>query len=228
MKAEEYFGDWIRFIDTDELRRVVTWINKTDSSTLCPSPKNIFKAFRVCPYKDCKVIFLGQDPYPQRGVATGILFGNSSDTPEELLSPSLKIVKEAAINYEIPHNLVEFDNTLESWARQGILMINTAFTCEVGRTGSHFEIWKPFVSRLIHNISNSDGGIIYVLFGSQAQLFKKDIVNSLQVIEVYHPAYFSRKGTRMPSKVFTDINQALKEQYNYQIEFYKETEYGTC
>lgn len=228
MKAEEYFGDWIRFIDTDELRRVVTWINKTDSSTLCPSPKNIFKAFRVCPYKDCKVIFLGQDPYPQRGVATGILFGNSSDTPEELLSPSLKIVKEAAINYEIPHNLVEFDNTLESWARQGILMINTAFTCEVGRTGSHFEIWKPFVSRLIHNISNSDGGIIYVLFGSQAQLFKKDIVNSLQVIEVYHPAYFSRKGIKMPSKVFTDINQALKEQYNYQIEFYKETEYGTC
>lgn len=228
MKAEEYFGDWIRFIDTDELRRVVTWINKTDSSTLCPSPKNIFKAFRVCPYKDCKVIFLGQDPYPQRGVATGILFGNSSDTPEELLSPSLKIVKEAAINYEIPHNLIEFDNTLESWARQGILMINTAFTCEVGRTGSHFEIWKPFVSKLIHNISNNDGGIIYVLFGSQAQLFKKDIVNSLQVIEVYHPAYFSRRGTRMPSKVFADINQALKKQYNYQIEFYKETEYGTC
>ena len=224
MKAEEYFGDWIRFIDTDELRRVVTWINKTDSSTLCPSPKNIFKAFRVCPYKDCKVIFLGQDPYPQRGVATGILFGNSSDTPEELLSPSLKIVKEAAINYEIPHNLIEFDNTLESWARQGILMINTAFTCEVGRTGSHFEIWKPFVSKLIHNISNNDGGIIYVLFGSQAQLFKKDIVNSLQVVEVYHPAYFSRKGTRMPSKVFTDINQVLKKQYNYQIEFYKEAE----
>lgn len=228
MKAEEYFGDWSRFIDTDELRRVVTWINKTDSSTLCPSPKNIFKAFRVCPYKDCKVIFLGQDPYPQRGVATGILFGNSSDTPEELLSPSLKIVKEAAINYEIPHNLIEFDNTLESWARQGILMINTAFTCEVGRTGSHFEIWKPFVSKLIHNISNNDGGIIYVLFGSQAQLFKKDIVNSLQVIEVYHPAYFSRKGTRMPSKVFTDVNQVLKKQYNYQIEFYKEAEYETC
>ena len=228
MNAAEYFGDWLEVIDKQELRKVVTWINKSNSANLCPSPKNVFKAFRACSFKDCKVVFLGQDPYPQRGVATGILFGNSSDTPEELLSPSLKIVKEAAINYEIPHNLVEFDNTLESWARQGILMINTAFTCEVGRTGSHFEIWKPFVSRLIHNISNSDGGIIYVLFGSQAQLFKKDIVNSLQVIEVYHPAYFSRKGIKMPSKVFTDINQALKEQYNYRIEFYKETEYGTC
>lgn len=120
MKAEEYFGDWI---DKQELRKVVTWINKTNSATLCPSPKNIFRAFRACPYEDCKVVFLGQDPYPQKGVATGILFGNSEDTPEDRLSPSLQVVKEAAINYKIPHNRIEFDNTLESWAKQGILML---------------------------------------------------------------------------------------------------------
>lgn len=58
--------------------------------------------------------------------------------------------------------------------------------------------------------------------------FKNDIVNSLKTIEVYHPAYYARTGKKMPSSVFTDINQALKQQYNYQIEFYKETEYGTC
>lgn len=228
MKAEEYFGDWIDVIDKEELRRVVTWVNKINSANLCPSPKNIFKAFRACSFKDCKVVFLGQDPYPQRGVATGILFGNSEDTSEEYLSPSLKVVKEAAINYEIPHNLIEFDNTLESWAEQGILMINTALTCEVRRVGAHFDIWKPFVSKLIHNMSYKDGGMIYVLFGSQAGLFKNDIVNSLKTIEVYHPAYYARTGKKMPSSVFTDINQALKQQYNYQIEFYKETEYGTC
>lgn len=228
MKAEEYFGDWIDVIDKQELRKVVTWINKTNSATLCPSPKNIFRAFRACPYEDCKVVFLGQDPYPQKEVATGILFGNSEDTPEDRLSPSLQVVKEAAINYEIPHNRIEFDNTLESWAKQGILMINTALTCEVGRVGSHFELWKPFVSKLIHNLSYKNNGIVYVLFGSQAQLFKSDIANSLKTIEVYHPAYFSRKGTKMPSSVFTDINEVLKKQYNYQIEFYKETEYGIC
>lgn len=228
MKADEYFGDWINFIDTKELRKVVTWINKVNPSILCPAPKNIFRAFRACPYKDCEVVFLGQDPYPQKGVATGILFGNSIDTPENELSPSLQIVKEAAINYEIPHNLIEFDNTLESWANQGILMINSAFTCEVGRVGSHYDIWKPFVSKLIHNVSSRDNGIIYVLFGSQAQSFKSDIVSSLKTIEVYHPAYFARKGKKMPSSVFTDINQELKKQYNYQIEFYKETKYGIC
>lgn len=189
MTANEYFGDWIDVIDKEELRKVVTWVNKVNSADLCPSPKNIFRAFRAC---------------------------------------SFKVVKEAAINYEIPHNLIEFDNTLESWAEQGILMINTALTCEVGRVGAHFDIWKPFVSKLIHNMSYKDGGMIYVLFGSQAGLFKNDIVNSLKTIEVYHPAYYARTGKKMPSSVFTDINQALKQQYNYQIEFYKETEYGTC
>lgn len=109
MKAEEYFGDWI---DKQELRKVVTWINKTNSATLCPL---------------------------------------------------LQIVKEAAINYEIPHNRIEFDNTLESWAKQGILMINTALTCEVGRVGSHFELWKPFVSKLIHNLSYKNNGIVLSL-----------------------------------------------------------------
>lgn len=228
MKAEEYFGDWIDVIDKEELRKVVTWVNKVNSADLCPSPKNIFRAFRACSFKDCKVVFLGQDPYPQRGVATGILFGNSEDTQEDYLSPSLKIVKEAAINYEIPHNLIEFDNTLESWAKQGILMINTAFTCEVGRVGSHYDIWRPFTAKLIHNLSTRDGGIIYVLFGNQASSFKKYIVNSPKIIEVYHPAYFARQNKKMPYSVFTELNQELYRLYGYKIDFYKETEYGTC
>ena len=101
MTANEYFGDWIDVIDKEELRKVVTWVNKVNSADLCPSPKNIFRAFRACSFKDCKVVFLGQDPYPQRGVATGILFGNSEDTQEDYLSPSLKIVKEAAINFAV-------------------------------------------------------------------------------------------------------------------------------
>lgn len=228
MTAKEYFGDWAEVVDMKELYRVVSWIGKLDKTTLCPSPKNIFKAFQLCSLKDCKVVFLGQDPFPQKGVATGILFGNSKDTPEDKLSPSLQIVKEAAINYEIPHNRIEFDNTLESWAKQGILMINTAFTCEVNRVGSHFSIWEPFTSKLLYNLSNKDGSLIYVLFGNQASSFKKYIVNSAKIIEVYHPAYFARQNKKMPYSVFTEINKELKKLYGQQIEFYKETEYGIC
>lgn len=85
MKASEYFGDWMDVIDTVELRKILSWISIIDKTTLCPSSPNIFKAFRACPLKDCKVVFLGQDPYPQQGVATGILFGNSKDTPDHKL-----------------------------------------------------------------------------------------------------------------------------------------------
>lgn len=125
------------------------------------SKKNIFRAFQLCPLKDCRVIMLGQDPYPQKGVATGVLFGNSKETPEELLSPSLQIIKECAINYEIPHGPIEFDNTLETWAKQGILMINTALTCEVNAIGSHVARWYPFMSKLIRNISSYDNGLCF-------------------------------------------------------------------
>lgn len=228
MTAKEYFGDWIKILDMQELHRVISWIGKLDKTTLCPAPQNIFRAFQLCSYKNCKVVMLGQDPYPQKGVATGILFGNSKDTQEECLSPSLKVVKEASIDYTIPHNVIEFDNTLESWAKQGILMINTAFTCEVGRVGSHFDIWKSFTAKLIHNLSLNNNGIVYTLFGNQALSFKKYIVDSAKIIGTYHPAYFARQDKKMSPNVFTEINQELQKLYGQKIEFYKETEYGTC
>lgn len=228
MTAEEYFGDWIKVIDKNELAVVMRWLKTVNPNNLCPQPQNIFKAFRTCPYNDCKVVFLGQDPYPQAGIATGILFGNSVDTPEEYLSPSLKVVKEAAIDYTIPHNIIEFDNTLESWARQGILMINTALTCNVNQVGSHYMIWKPFISKFLHNMSSMNSGIIYVLFGSQAASFKDDIVGQQHIIMEYHPAYYARRGTKLSPLLFKEINKILKGTYNQEIEFYKELDYGNC
>ena len=222
MTAEEYFGDWIKVIDKDKLMKVIRWIQTLDDSNICPSKKNIFKAFKLCPYKELRVICLGMDPYPQPGVATGILFGNSPDTLEDRLSPSLQVVKECAINYEIPHGLIEFDKTLESWAKQGILMINSAFTCEVNKVGSHVREWRPFVAKLIENISSRDNGLVFVLFGNQAQSFKPYIKGFQKIIEVQHPAYFARNNEIMPYSIFTDVNKFLKAQYNEQIEFYKE------
>lgn len=222
MTAEEYFKDWMKVIDKNELIKVMRWIQTLDDFNICPSKKNIFKAFKLCPYEELRVICLGLDPYPQPGVAQGILFGNSKDTPEKLLSPSLKVIKECVINYELPHGPIKFDNTLESWAKQGMLLINSAFTCEVNRVGSHTNIWRPFTSKLIENISSRNNGLVFVLFGSQAQSFKPFIKGSQKIIEVQHPAYFARRNETMPYNTFTEINEFLKAQYNEQIEFYKE------
>lgn len=222
MTAEEYFGDWMKVIDKDKLMKVTRWIQTLDDSNICPSKKNIFRAFQLCPYSKLRVICLGMDPYPQPGVAQGILFGNSKDTPEELLSPSLQVIKECVINYEIPHGPIEFDNTLESWAEQGVLLINSAFTCKVNEVGSHLNIWRPFTAKLIENISSRDNGLVFVLFGNQAQSFKPYIKGYQKVIEVQHPAYFARRNEIMPYSTFIEINKFLKELYNEHINFYKE------
>lgn len=222
MSAEEYFGDWIKVIDKKELYRIMLWLKTIDPSCLCPALPNIFKAFRICPFNKLRVVCLGMDPYPQPGVAQGILFGNSKDTPENLLSPSLQVVKECVINYEIPHGTVEFDQTLESWAKQGVLLINSAFTCRVNEIGSHLSIWRPFTSKLIENISSYNNGLVFVLFGGQAQSFRSCMKGHHKIIEVPHPAYFARRNEMMPYSTFTEINKFLKAQYNEQIEFYKE------
>ena len=100
----EYFGKWLRVIDIDSMYKALSSLDKSQIEFLCPKYPDIFRAFKLCPYEDLKVVMIGQDPYPQKGVATGILFGNRKETTEEDLSPSLQIIKEAAIDYEIPHS----------------------------------------------------------------------------------------------------------------------------
>lgn len=220
MELSEYFGDWLTVIDVNELNKVVAKLNTVyQVKPVVPDYKDIFKAFTLCSRHDCKIVFLGQDPYPQKGVATGVLFGNKEETTE--LSPSLEIVKEAAINYEIPHPPLKFDVTLESWARQGILMLNSALTCEMNKVGSHVMLWRPFMSKLLQNLSNRETGLVYVLFGEQAQTFEPYInkkVNS--IIKVHHPAYYARTHTKMPYWVFTELNKLMRDTYGIPIKWY--------
>lgn len=220
MTLEEYFGDWIKVIDRKELNNIVLKLQRMKNYT--PNMNSVFKAFELCRYNDMKVIFLGYDPYPQKGVATGILFGNSKETKEEDLSPSLKIVRDAAIDLHVSHNSIIFDQTLESWAKQGILMINSALTVEINKVGSHTMLWRPFISKLLRNISSINTGIIYVLFGRQAQTFKPYIGKLNDIIEIEHPAYFARTNKEMPSEVFYKVNELLKNKYGSTIQYYQE------
>ena len=224
MTLDEYFGDWMKVIDRTELNNAMSKVSmEYMRKPVCPNQPDVFRAFELCPLKDLKVVMLGCDPYPQKGVATGILFGNRSDTDEEDLSPSLKVVKEAAINFEVPHYCVTFDNTLESWARQGILMINSALTVEMNRVGSHVMIWRPFIAKLLKNLSDYNTAVVYVLFGRQAQTFKPYINSRFNhIIEVEHPAYFARNNARMPHQLFIDISNKVKDIYGVPIEWYQE------
>ena len=223
MTIDEYFGDWMKVLDRKETVKIMNWLKTTDSSTLCPSIKNVFKAFKLCSYNECKVIFIGQDPFPQKGIAQGILFGNSSNTPEDQLSPSLKVVKESVINFDIPHNLITFDPTLESWAKQGILMLNSALTTEVGKVGIHTLKWRPFIGSFLKNMSEKNPGIIYVFFGSQAKSLNTYINNNNNYkLFIEHPAYYARLNKKMPSDIWYTVQKLVYNIYGTLIKWYKE------
>ena len=224
MTLDEYFGDWMKVIDRTELNNVMAKVGQEyRRKPICPAQSDVFRAFELCPFKDLKVVMLGQDPYPQKGVATGILFGNRREVDEDNLSPSLNIVKEAAINFEVPHYCITFDNSLESWSKQGILMLNSALTVEMNKVGSHVMLWRPFIAKLLKNLSEYDTAIVYVLFGRQAQTFKPYINSRFNhIIEIEHPAYFARSGTKMPHQLFTDISNKVKGIYGVPIKWYEE------
>lgn len=224
MTLSEYFGEWLKVIDQKELYNVVEMVNSLYAERIImPAYEDIFKAFAICPYNELKAVFIGQDPYPQNNVATGILFGNKEGTVD--LSPSLEVIKEACIDYTIPHNQIVFDVTLESWARQGILMLNAALTVELNTPTSHTMLWRPFVSKLLKNLTIHESGIVYVLFGNLAQTFRPYINGDYNdVIETKHPAYYARNKESMPSETFVTINNLIEGKYGKPIEWFKEVE----
>jgi uracil-DNA glycosylase len=139
-----------------------------------PASRDVFRAFNVCPLDDLKVVILGQDPYHD-GSATGLAFCNKGKV---IPSPSLKNIlsevknqiylsdgkhrdegalsdmyfqQQAVYNDPSPHYL----NDLTRWARQGILLLNTALTVEAGHPLSHTHFWQDFTTEVITLISSS-------------------------------------------------------------------------
>ena len=212
---------WQQVINKNSLNKALAAVKPLYvTKSIMPEYKNIFRAFTLCDYNNLKVVMLSQDPYPQKGVATGIAFGC-----EKEVQPSLEILKNAAINLYIPHNLITFDNTLESWCKQGVLMLNSSLTIEVGKPLSHTDIWIKFTTELIKNINLNKQNLAYVFMGSFANEYAKlvDEKNNL-IIKVKHPAYYARTNEDMPD-FFTEINKYLDSCGIDKIEWYKEDKF---
>jgi uracil DNA glycosylase len=156
-------------------------------------------------------------------IATGIAFANTSDTQEKDYSPSLEVLRESVINYTVPHRTVNFDPSLEKWEAQGVLLLNSALSCEVGRVGSHTLLWRPFIKSLLTNLSKYHTGIVYVLMGTVAQSFEPYINKQFNhVIRIRHPSWYARQRQRMPSDIWEEINSILICLNGSGIEWYKE------
>ena len=196
---ETQVGDWYPLLkpllDTEDFKKIRQTIVQCRSHgfKVLPDTSKTFRAFNMCQYKDVKVVILGQDPYHD-GSATGLAFANDPDSYNST-SPSLRNII-TAVEKDFGTLSMDFDISLESWAEQGVLLLNTALTVLKGNAGSHTGVWRPFTQQFLEALSSSKENLIFVLWGKKAQDYEKFIKGDHTILKAAHPAAESYSGGR--------------------------------
>ncbi|WP_225986151.1 uracil-DNA glycosylase [Psychrobacillus glaciei] len=184
--------------------------------TIYPVRTEIGSAFRVTPFNEVKVVILGQDPYHGEGQAHGMSF---SVKPGVAIPPSLRnMFKELSDDMRCP---IPTSGYLESWAKQGVLLLNTVLTVRAGDANSHKGMgWETYTDTIIKKLSEREKPLIFVLWGKPAQAKKKLIDTRKHVIlEAPHPSPLSAYRGFLGSKPYSKINAQLQEWGEPPIDF---------
>ena len=208
---------WIKIMTSKtmlpHLSKVLGQVSKSRNVT--PPLVDIFNMLRYTPYGKVKVIIVGQDPYPTQGHAHGLSFSSLSDKIPQSLNNIYKCLLK---NKLIDSKPVTSD--LTSWAQQGILLLNTALTTEIGKPNAHKNMWKDVTDELIRVISNDNDcwagdSVIFMLWGNAARA-KRNLINDDCVIyEWIHPSPLAQRVPDHKKFIscphFSDTNMVLTE-----------------
>jgi len=181
-----------------------------------PHPRDMFRAFDLCPFETVKVVILGQDPYHGPGQANGLCFAVNDGVT---LPPSLRnIFKEieSDLGYKI-----EKTGDLERWAKQGVLLLNATLTVRAHEAGSHQgKGWEEFTDATIKTLSQEREGLVFMLWGKYAKEKGKDIDWAKHlVLEATHPSPFAAHKGFFGCKHFSQANEYLKARGEKEIEW---------
>ncbi|MBL7765356.1 MAG: uracil-DNA glycosylase [Chitinophagaceae bacterium] len=201
-----YFENIVHF-----LRR-----EKKLGKVIYPAGQDIFNAFYYTPFHQVKVLLLGQDPYHGPGQAHGLCFSvlNGIKPPPSLVN----IFKELQDDLRIP---VPVHGELTTWAKQGVMMLNTSLTVEAQMPMSHAKIgWEEFTDAVIQKLSNEKHGIVFLLWGKFAQS-KSSLIDSSKhlILTAAHPSPFSAYNGFFGCRHFSKTNAWLKSQGHKEIEW---------
>ena len=201
----------------DYFKKIVLFINKAYKEKIIYPPKNyILRALSLTDYDDVKVVILGQDPYHGVGEANGLAFAVNNGIK---LPPSLQnIYKElkSDLNIEITNK-----GDLSSWAKEGVLLLNSVLTVEKDKPASHKNLgWEEFTDAIIKKVNEKDTPVVFILWGNFARSKKKYITNPKHlVLESTHPSPFSANYGFFGSKPFSKTNEFLKKNNLKEIDF---------
>jgi uracil-DNA glycosylase len=191
------------------------WQNKIqvclNSNSIAPPFNHIFKAFELCQPKNIKVIIIGQDPYPTKGHANGLAFSTEDFVqpfPRSLLN-IFKELKRSIPNYEIP-----LTGNLTPWAKQGVFLINTCLTTELGIANAHKNKgWEEFTDMILRFLNELNEEMVILFWGKQAlekmTLFSGD---KQYLLHSSHPSPLSARRGFEGCNHFIDCNEYLKSK----------------
>ncbi|MBV1910478.1 MAG: uracil-DNA glycosylase [Kangiellaceae bacterium] len=177
--------------------------------TVYPEEKFVFSALSETPFDQVKVVILGQDPYHGPNQAHGLCF---SVLPGVKTPPSLvniyKELKQDIDGFEIPNH-----GYLQSWAKQGVLLLNTVLTVEQGEAHSHKKLgWEKFSDNVIEQLNEYRENIVFLLWGAHAQ--KKGARIDQQkhhILKAPHPSPLSAHRGFLGCQHFSETNRILTE-----------------
>lgn len=180
-----------------------------------PEYKNIFNALRYTDFDDVKVVILGQDPYHGENEAHGLSFSVRKGTP---IPPSLRnIFKELYDDIGVKRT----ETDLTSWAKEGVLLLNSIMTVVKDRPLSHKDKgWEIFTDRIIELLGEREKPLVFILWGSYARSKKELIKNKNHLIlESVHPSPLSANRGFFGSKPFSKTNNFLKKNNIEEIKW---------
>ena len=202
---KDYFIKIRKFIDSEY-----------ETKTVYPPYDDIFNAFKLTPLNDVKVVILGQDPYHEAGQAHGLAFSTPEGRP---IPRSLKnIFKEINAEYDYP---IPESGCLESWAKQGVFLLNTVLTVEDGNANSHSKCgWQTFTDNVIKILNQQSQPIVFMLWGKQAEKKKELITNTNHLVLITsHPSPFSARRGFFGSEHFRLANEFLNKNNKEEIDW---------
>jgi uracil-DNA glycosylase len=197
-----------------------------DSLLIFPPRQNIFEAFKYFELEDTKVCINGQDPYHQYGQAHGLSFSVKNGVK---LPPSLNNIFK-----ELKNQYPEFKNengngNLTEWAKQGVLMLNSALTVLENSANEYQDYWTPITNILMKKMSDRHPGkCVYMLWGNDAKKYKKNgsiDCNKHYILEATHPSPLSaNRGGWFGNNHFILVNEYLKKNHNTEIKWILEND----
>ena len=187
-----------------------------DKEIIYPEKENIFNALKLTPFKDVKVVIVGQDPYHGEGQAHGLSFSvrEGVKVPQSLRNIYKEIYSDLGI---VEPN----SGDLTKWAKQGVLLLNASLTVKKDSPASHSKIgWEPFTDYVIKKLNTKEDPIVFILWGNFARSKKVLITNKRHlVLESAHPSPFSASYGFFGSKPFSKTNEFLKKNNIKEIDW---------